>query len=80
MKPGLFCKTKQTLSLGIYVNKNGEINPKQKLSCIWKYNTYGLIVSVIHWRNHMSLFIIQSNGTGWITFGYADYNHVFLNY
>lgn len=65
MKPGSLCLTNQELALGSISNIEFEICKKgQSLSSVWKSKTIGLIES----KNYISLFVIHSQGTGWISY------------
>jgi hypothetical protein len=68
MKPGLLCRTNQELALGTMPNTDGALNENQRLSSIWKYKSVGLIVSAIKQQNRVCLYIVHSNGTGWISY------------
>lgn len=69
MKPGMICQPNQEIALGIVPSIFPHLTKdRQKLSSIWKYKSPGLLVSVIERENDVTLFVIHSHGSGWITY------------
>lgn len=69
MNVGDFCRTNQELSLGTTMSVGFKMCTDQKLSSVWKFKSIGLIVSIIEQhKNVISLFIVHSQGVGWITY------------
>lgn len=74
MKPGMICRPNQEIALGTLPSIFPHSIREQKLSSIWKHKSPGLIVSVFERENDVTLFVVHSHGSGWITYSDMDFS------